>query len=179
MSAASKAPTRRVVFALGSNLGNRFELLQGAVDALAETPGLRLVAVSPVYESDPVGGPEQPDYLNAVVLAEGAGSPRSLLARAHELENAAGRQRSVPNGPRTLDVDVIAVGDMVVDELDLQVPHPRASERSFVLVPWSTVDAEAELPGVGPVAVLAERVGETGVRRRHDLDLVIAAAGRP
>jgi 2-amino-4-hydroxy-6-hydroxymethyldihydropteridine diphosphokinase len=168
-------PLRTVVLALGSNLGDRLETLQGAVDALADTPGLRVVAVSPVYETDPVGGPDQPDYLNAVVLAEGRHSPRLLLERALAVEAAFDRVREVRRGPRTLDVDVIAVGDEVVAEPDLEVPHPRAAERAFVLVPWLDVDPAAELPGAGPVARLVERLGRDGVRRRPDLDLVAPA----
>ena len=164
-----------MVLSLGSNLGDRLENLQGAVDALADTPGLAMLAVSPVYETDPVGGPEQPDYLNAVVVAEGELSPRTLLERALAIENAFDRVRDVRWGPRTLDVDVVAVGDLVVDDPDLQVPHPRAAERAFVLVPWLDVDAAAELPGAGPVAALVERVPVDGVRRRDDLDLVVPA----
>ena len=163
----------RVVLALGSNLGDRLEMLQGAVDALADTPELTVLAVSPVYETDPVGGPEQPDYFNVVVVAEGPHPPRTLLERALAIENAFDRIRDVRWGPRTLDVDVIAVGDLVVDEPDLQVPHPRAAERAFVLVPWLDVDAAADLPGSGPVAALLERLDSTGVRRRDDLDLVV------
>ncbi len=167
------AAVRRIVLALGSNLGDRLELLQGAVDALADTPGLRVVAVSPVYETDPVGGPDQPEYLNAVVVAEGRHSPRTLLERALAVEDAFDRVREVRWGPRTLDVDVVAVGDLVVDDEDLRVPHPRAAERAFVLVPWLDVDAAAELPGAGQVTALVERLGRDGVRRRDDLDLVV------
>jgi 2-amino-4-hydroxy-6-hydroxymethyldihydropteridine diphosphokinase len=168
---SAEEPVRRVVLALGSNLGDRLDMLQGAVDALADTPGLRLVGVSPVYETDPVGGPDQPNYLNAVVVAEGRHPPRTLLERALAVENAFDRVREVRWGPRTLDVDVIAVGDLEVHDPDLEVPHPRAAERAFVLVPWLDVDAAAELPGAGPVATLVERLGRDGVRRRDDLDL--------
>ncbi len=170
---SAEEPVRRVVLALGSNLGDRLDMLQGAVDALADTPGLRLVGVSPVYETDPVGGPDQPDYLNAVVVADGRHSARTLLERALAVENAFDRVREVRWGPRTLDVDVIAVGDLEVNDPDLEVPHPRAAERAFVLVPWLDVDAAAELPGAGPVAALVERLGRDGVRRRDDLDLVV------
>jgi 2-amino-4-hydroxy-6-hydroxymethyldihydropteridine diphosphokinase len=165
-------PVRRIVFSIGSNLGDRIELLQGAVDALADTPDLVVLAVSPVYETDPVGGPDQPDYLNAVVVAAGPHSPRTLLERALAVENAFDRVRGVRWGPRTLDVDLVAVGDLVVDEPDLQVPHPRAWERAFVLVPWLDVDAAADLPGSGRVAGLVEGLDVAGVRRRDDLDLV-------
>lgn len=166
-------PVRRVVLSLGSNLGDRLEMLQGAVDALADTPDLLVLAVSPVYETDPVGGPAQPDYLNAVLVAEGPHPTRTLLERALAVENAFDRVRDVRWGPRTLDVDLIAVGDLVVDEPDLQLPHPRAAERAFVLVPWLDVDAAAELPDAGRVADLVERLDVSGLRRRDDLDLVV------
>jgi 2-amino-4-hydroxy-6-hydroxymethyldihydropteridine diphosphokinase len=162
---------RRVVLALGSNQGERLSMLQGAVDAIADTPELTVLAVSPVYETDPVGGPEQPDYLNAVVVAEGPHSPRTLLERALAIEDAFDRTRDVRWGPRTLDVDVIAVGDLAVAEPDLVVPHPLAAERAFVLVPWQDADPAAVLPGAGPVADLVAGLDTSGVRRRDDLVL--------
>jgi 2-amino-4-hydroxy-6-hydroxymethyldihydropteridine diphosphokinase len=167
---------RRAVLALGSNEDDRPAILQGAVAALASTPGLAVVAVSPVYETDPVGGPEQPDYLNAVVLVEGDLDPRALLERSLAVEAAFARVRDVRWGPRTLDVDVVAVGDLRVDEPDLVVPHPRAAERPFVLVPWLDVDPEAVLPGAGRVADLAAGLDRTGVRSRDDLVLVVPGA---
>jgi 2-amino-4-hydroxy-6-hydroxymethyldihydropteridine diphosphokinase len=169
----TEQPVRRVVLSLGSNLGDRLELLQGAVDALTDTPDLQVLAVSPVYETDPVGGPAQPDYLTAVLVAEGPHSPRTLLERALAVENAFDRVRDVRWGPRTLDVDLVAVGDLVLDEPDLQLPHPRAGERAFVLVPWLDVDAAAALPGAGPVADLVERLDVSVLRRRDDLDRVV------
>jgi 2-amino-4-hydroxy-6-hydroxymethyldihydropteridine diphosphokinase len=162
---------RRVVLALGSNQGERLSMLQGAVDAIADTPELTVLAVSPVYQTDPVGGPEQPDYLNAVVVAEGPHSPRTLLERALAIEDAFDRTRDVRWGPRTLDVDVIAVGDLAVAEPDLVVPHPLAAERAFVLVPWQDADPAAVLPGAGPVADLVAGLDTSGVRRRDDLVL--------
>jgi 2-amino-4-hydroxy-6-hydroxymethyldihydropteridine diphosphokinase len=162
---------RRVVLALGSNQGERLSMLQGAVDALADTPELALLAVSPVYETDPVGGPDQPDYLNAVVVAESSHSPRTLLERALAIEDAFDRTREIRWGPRTLDVDVVAVGDLAVDEPDRVVPHPLAAERAFVLVPWHDADPSAVLPGAGPVAELLARLDASGVRRRDDLVL--------
>lgn len=167
---------RPIVLSLGSNLGDRLEMLQGALDALADTPGLQLRAVSPVYETDPVGGPDQDDYLNVVVLAAGRLDPRTLLERALAVENAFDRVREIRWGPRTLDVDVVKVGDLVVDEPDLQVPHPRAGDRAFVLVPWLDVDPAAELPAAGAVTQLVERLDTTGVRRRDDLELVLPDA---
>jgi len=130
----------RAYLGLGSNLGDRAAHLRRAVDALGSTPGIDMLAVSPVYETTPVGGPPQPDYLNAVVAIDTSLSPRQLLEVAQRLEAGADRVRSVRWGPRTLDVDVLLVGDAVVDEADLVVPHPRMTERAFVLVPLADLD---------------------------------------
>ena len=169
----STAPRRRAVLALGSNQGDRAAVLQGAVDALADAPGLTVLAVSRVYETDPVGGPEQPDYLNAIVLAESELGPRELLDTAHTVESTFGRVRGARWGPRTLDVDVVAVGDLQVAEPDVVVPHPRAAERAFVLVPWLDVDPAAEVPGRGRVADLLGGLDRSGVRQRDDLVLEV------
>jgi 2-amino-4-hydroxy-6-hydroxymethyldihydropteridine diphosphokinase len=130
----------RAYLGIGTNLGDRLAHLQGAVDGVAATPGVDVVAVSPVYETAPVGGPPQPDYLNAVVAVETARAPSELLALAHRLEADADRVRLERWGPRTLDVDVLLVGDLRVDEPDLVVPHPRMTERAFVLVPLADLD---------------------------------------
>ncbi|MFC6577466.1 2-amino-4-hydroxy-6-hydroxymethyldihydropteridine diphosphokinase [Planomonospora parontospora] len=160
----------RAVLALGGNLGDRLATLQGGLDALAATPGLDLVAVSPVYETDPVGGPEQGPYLNAVAVAETSLTPRELLARAQEAENAFGRVRTERWGARTLDVDLISVGEVVSGDPELTLPHPRAHERAFVLVPWLQADPDATLGGT-PVAELLAGLDKTGVRLRADLTL--------
>ncbi|MFC4057270.1 2-amino-4-hydroxy-6-hydroxymethyldihydropteridine diphosphokinase [Planomonospora corallina] len=160
----------KAVLALGGNLGDRFATLQGGLDLLAAAPGLEVTAVSPVYETDPVGGPEQGPYLNAVVVAETSLAPRELLARAQETENAFGRVRTERWGARTLDVDLIAVGEVVSDDPELILPHPRAHERAFVLVPWVQADPEAVLAG-RPVAELLAGLDKTGVRLRADLVL--------
>jgi 2-amino-4-hydroxy-6-hydroxymethyldihydropteridine diphosphokinase len=125
---------------IGSNLGDRLGYLQLAVDALAAADGLRIVGVSPVYETAPVGGPDQPEYLNAVVALDTSRSARSLLELAHAIEADAERVRDVRWGPRTLDVDILLVGDERVDEPDLVVPHPRMAERAFVVVPLADLD---------------------------------------
>jgi dihydroneopterin aldolase/2-amino-4-hydroxy-6-hydroxymethyldihydropteridine diphosphokinase len=156
------------VLSLGSNLGDRLGHLQAAVDVLRAF-GLR--AVSPVYETDPVGGPEQEPYLNAVVLVDGA-APRRLLELGQALEASRRRERTVRWGPRTLDVDVIVAGAAVLDDPDLVLPHPRAHERAFVLVPWLAIDPTATLPGHGPVADLVAALDTSGVRRRDDLELM-------
>jgi 2-amino-4-hydroxy-6-hydroxymethyldihydropteridine diphosphokinase len=161
-----------VVLALGSNLGDRQDILQGAVDAIVGLPGVRVTAVSPVYETVPVGGPAQPDYLNAVVLADSALSARELLDRLHEVEAAFDRVRVVRWGPRTLDIDIITVDGQTSDDPQLTLPHPRAHERAFVLAPWRDVDPDAALPGRGPVAELLAKADQAGLRRSA-LSLVI------
>ncbi len=161
-----------VVLALGSNLGDRETTLREAVSALRAV--LDAVRVSPVVETDPVGGPEQGDYLNAVVLGRSGAAPRALLDRCRRIEAAHGRQRTERWGSRTLDVDVVAVGDLVASDAELSLPHPRAHERAFVLAPWAELDPAAVLPGPsgGRVAALAAAAQDAGgVRRRPDIDL--------
>jgi 2-amino-4-hydroxy-6-hydroxymethyldihydropteridine diphosphokinase len=155
----------RVVLSLGSNVGDRVAALRSALAALPVPGGLRVIAVSPVYETVPVGGPPQPDYLNAVLVADTDLAPHALLAHARAVEAAHGRRRPDRRwGPRPLDVDVVAYGELRQTDPDLTLPHPRAHERAFVLAPWADVDPAAELPGQGPV-------GTEGVRRRDDLAL--------
>lgn len=155
---------RRAVLALGANLGDRAATLRGAVHALAAQPEVRVVDVSSVYETDPVGGPEQPRYLNAVVLVATTLSPEGLLEAAHRVEAAYGRVRDVRWGARTLDVDLVTVGELTRSAPELTLPHPRAHERAFVLAPWLDVDPAAQLPGHGPVSALLARVDTSGVR---------------
>ncbi|HEX5586018.1 MAG TPA: 2-amino-4-hydroxy-6-hydroxymethyldihydropteridine diphosphokinase [Acidimicrobiia bacterium] len=133
-------PTRRAYLGIGSNLGDRAAHLQAAVDGLAVTPGINVVAVSPVYETTPVGGPPQDDYLNAVVAVDTALAARELMEVGQGLEAAAHRVRRERWGPRTLDVDVLLVGEEQIHEPDLEVPHPRLGERAFVVVPLSDLD---------------------------------------
>jgi 2-amino-4-hydroxy-6-hydroxymethyldihydropteridine diphosphokinase len=134
--------TRRAYLGIGSNLGNRLGYLQLAVDALDAADDVRVVGVSSVYETAPVGGPAQPEYLNAVVALETSRSARALLELAHEIEAEGERVRDVRWGPRTLDVDILLVGDDRVDEPDLVVPHPRMAERAFVVVPLADLDPD-------------------------------------
>ena len=161
------------VLSLGSNLGNRLETLQGAVDALADTPGLRIKGVSPVYETEPWGVDpgSQPSYFNAVVVLKTTLPPSSLLERAHAVEEAFHRVRDERWGARTLDVDIVAYADVVSDDPVLTLPHPRAHERAFVLAPWYDLDPEAQLPGRGPVADLLGTLARQGVVPRQDLEL--------
>jgi 2-amino-4-hydroxy-6-hydroxymethyldihydropteridine diphosphokinase len=165
--------THRVALALGANLGDRLQTLRAAVAEVGAADGVVLVAVSPVYETDPVGGPaDQPAYLNAVLVADCALDPGGLLALAHSVEDAHGRVRVERWGARTLDVDVLAVDAVTSDDPQLTLPHPRAHERAFVLVPWADVDPDFVVPGRGRVRDLlgalpaADRSGvrATGLR---------------
>ena len=147
---------RRAHLGLGSNLGDRLAFLQGAVDVLDATTGITVAAVSRVYETAPVGGPEQGPYLNAVVALDTELEPAALLAVARRIEDEAQRRRAERWGPRTLDVDVLLVGDERVDSPDLTVPHPRLWERGFVLAP---------LADVAPTLVSVPPGGWPGVHR--------------
>jgi 2-amino-4-hydroxy-6-hydroxymethyldihydropteridine diphosphokinase len=153
----------RAFLGMGSNLGDRAALLRGAVAALADVDAVRVVAVSPVYETDPVGGPEQGAFLNVVVELDTALGARALLAECQRLEAGAERVRTVRWGPRTLDVDVLWVEGEEVDEPDLQVPHPRMWERRFVLAPLADL-----APDLVPPRVLAASAG--AVRRLGPLE---------
>lgn len=144
------------VVALGANLGDRLATLQGALDDLGGFEGVRLREVSPVVETAPVGGPEQPDYLNAVVLLETTLSPLELLAACQQVEAEHGRTRAVRWGARTLDLDLIVYDRLVADSPQLALPHPRAAQRAFVLDPWLAVDPGATLPGTGGDVPIAE-----------------------
>lgn len=166
-------PLRKVVYSLGSNLGDRLNNLQGAVDAIRDTPDVIVVDVSSVYETEAVGGPaDSPPFLNLVVVAESTLEPRTLLERALAIEDAFGRERDGKWAPRTLDVDLIMVGNSTSEVDDMRLPHPLAGERAFVLLPWLEVDSLGEIPGVGRVADLAASVtGTEGVVRRQDLEI--------
>jgi len=154
----------RAVLSVGANLGDRLGTLQGCVQAIAELPDTDVLAISPLYETAPVGGPPQPDYLNAVVLIQTGLPPRGLLDAVHAIEARFGRVRAERFGPRTLDIDIVDYAGQVSDEEDLTLPHPRAHQRAFVLAPWHDVDPGAELPGHGPVAALLAALDRTGVR---------------
>jgi 2-amino-4-hydroxy-6-hydroxymethyldihydropteridine diphosphokinase len=169
----------RAVLGIGSNLGDRLAHLRSAVAGLGDA----VLAVSGVYETAPWGDADQPPYLNAAVLAaDAAAGPRDWLARARGLEQVAGRVRDParPLGPRTLDVDVIAVWDdagepAYCDDPDLTLPHPRAHLRAFVLRPWIDVEPYGRLPGHGWLTDLLKAEPVAGdlaeIRPRADLRL--------
>lgn len=140
-----RSPTTRAFLGLGSNLGDRWGHLRRAVDQLRAGGRTPVTAVSRVYETDPVGGPDdQGRYLNLVVeLAVPVGSdPYPLLEECHRLEAAAGRLRTVRWGPRTLDVDILWIDGVVLDDPELTIPHPRWRERAFVLAPLAELAAD-------------------------------------
>ena len=154
----------RAVLSAGTNLGDRLGTLQACVQAIGRLPDTDVLAISPVYETAPVGGPPQPDYLNAVLLIHTGLPPRDLLDAIHGLEAGFGRVRAERFGPRTLDIDIICYAGQVGDDPELTLPHPRAHERAFVLAPWHDIDPGAELPGHGPVAGLLAGLDRAGVR---------------
>ncbi|WP_028660282.1 2-amino-4-hydroxy-6-hydroxymethyldihydropteridine diphosphokinase [Nocardioides insulae] len=168
-------PIRRAVLSLGSNLGERMAALQGAVSALADTPDVWVTDVSPVYETEPVDSPEGAGkYLNAVVLLDTTMSAARLLDRALAIEDAFDRERTdVQNAPRTLDVDLIVVGERINHDDFLTLPHPRASGRAFVLKPWHDVEPDATIPGNGAIADLLDKVAKDTITLREDLALEI------
>ena len=159
---------RHAVLCVGSNLGDRLGTLQECVNAIGRLPDTDVLAISPVYQTAPVGGPEQPDYLNAVLVLQTGLRPAELLAAAHRIEADSGRVRKERFGPRTLDIDIISYAGELSSDQALTLPHPRAHERAFVLAPWHDIEPDAEIPGRGPVASLLGRVGLTGIRRLPD-----------
>lgn len=146
----------KAVIALGSNLGNRELYIDSAVAELAKV--IEITHLSTNHETDPVGGPEQPKYLNAIAIAETELDPRELLIIMLEIENRLGREREVHWGPRTIDLDLIVFGDEVINSEVLVLPHPRAHERKFVLEPWLEIDPGAYIPGIGEIESILQRI---------------------
>jgi 2-amino-4-hydroxy-6-hydroxymethyldihydropteridine diphosphokinase len=145
----------KAVIALGSNLGNRELYIDSAVAELAKI--IEITHLSTNHETDPVGGPEQPKYLNAIAIAETELDPRELLIVMLEIENKLGRKREVHWGPRTIDLDLIVFGDEIIDSETLVLPHPRAHERKFVLEPWLEIEPDAYIPGIGEIENILQR----------------------
>ncbi|WP_020669743.1 2-amino-4-hydroxy-6-hydroxymethyldihydropteridine diphosphokinase [Amycolatopsis nigrescens] len=159
------------VLSLGSNLGDRHGFLKLAVDGLRDV----LVAVSGVYETEPWGVTDQPDFLNAVCLVRDPGRDHwAWLRTAQELERLAGRVRERHWGPRTLDVDVVVVDEVRSADPELLLPHPGTPDRATVLIPWLEIEPDAELPDHGPVRELLAALpaaDRAGVHPRPDLSL--------
>lgn len=148
---------KRVVIALGSNLGDRESTIESAIDLLKEF--VVVDKVSTLIETDPVGGPEQGSYINGVLLGRTSLAPEELMKKLLEVEAGLGRVRSVPNAPRTIDLDLIDYEAVVIDSPTLTLPHPRAFERHFVIKPWLEIDPEALLVGHGRLQEIAARNG--------------------
>ena len=146
----------RAVIALGSNLGDRESYIQSALKEMATF--LTIERVSTLIETKPVGGPSQGDFLNAVVLGACELEADELLKKLMEIEKNLGRVREEINGPRTIDLDIISMGDLVIQSENLSLPHPRAHLRRFVLEPWLEVDPEAQLVGRGSVKELLRSI---------------------
>lgn len=134
-----------------------------ALDELDQVPGTRVVARSSLYRTAPVGYADQPAFVNAVAQVDTALQPKALLRALLDLEQLHGRRRSVPNAPRTLDLDLLLYGDSVIADAELTLPHPRMHERAFVLAPLAEIAANEVVPGRGRVAELLDRVDRSGV----------------
>ena len=167
----------KVALALGSNLGDRAANVQHALDALIDSEVLTNVAVSSIYETKPVGGPDQGPYLNAVVLGASHLEPEELLTAIHQIEDELGRVREVHWGPRTVDIDILAYSDEVLNTADLVIPHPRAHERAFVLIPWSELDAQFVIAGHGTVQECLAGFSRDGVELYSDAVLHVRNGG--
>lgn len=150
---------------IGGNIGDVEPTLRSAVYDLHRIDGIDVLACSPLMRTAPVGGPQQPDFLNAVLQVSTTLAPRELLAACQGIEMVHGRERIVENGPRTLDIDLLAFGDAFFDEDDVVVPHPRAHSRGFVMIPWAYIAPDAVMPGPrgGRVGDLATALGHEGV----------------
>lgn len=152
------------VLALGSNLGKSANTLSQAVAELADNPQMELTRISPVVQTEPVGGPEQPDYLNMVIEVQTRLAPLELLDLCQHVEATHHRRRAERWGARTLDIDIITYGTLKYDDERLTIPHPRASERAFVLQPWAWMDPEAHLAGRLVAELAAQAADRDGLR---------------
>lgn len=161
------APAVTAWIGVGANLGEAAATVRAAITALGEVGGVRLLQSSSLYRSTPMGpGVEgQPDYINAVVGVQTALAPAALLDVLFAVELHFGRQRSVRNAARTLDLDLLLYGEEIIDQPALQVPHPRMHERAFVLLPLAEVAPDTLIPGRGRVDVLAQALPDQGVTR--------------
>lgn len=158
----------RAVIALGGNIDGPASHVTRAFDEIARLPGTTLLARSSLYRTAPVGYAEQPAFINACALVETTLAPRPLLEALLAIERAHGRVRDLPNGPRSLDLDIVLYGDRAVEEPGLVIPHPRAHERGFVLEPLLEVFPEAVFPGLGPAASFRAAAAGQGIERLEE-----------
>jgi 2-amino-4-hydroxy-6-hydroxymethyldihydropteridine diphosphokinase len=152
-----------VLLSLGANLGNREQTLRTAAELLGKV--LAEAACSSLYETDPVGYTDQPPFVNCAVRGLYAGTPEELFLYCKQIETRLGRRPRARWHEREIDIDIVVFGSLHLQSDILQIPHPRAFERAFVLVPAAEIAPEAEVPGLGPVAELLARVDTSRVRR--------------
>lgn len=157
------AQTHTACVALGANIGEPLRQIEAGFTALAALPGTRLIARSSLYRSAPVGYADQPDFINAVALIETTLTPHALLDAVLAIERVNGRVREFPNAPRTLDLDIVLYGDVILQEPGLTIPHARMLERAFVMVPLAEIAPDVVVPGQGKVSDLARRVDAASV----------------
>lgn len=157
------AQTHTACVALGANIGEPLRQIEAGFAALAALPGTRLLARSSLYRSAPVGYADQPDFINAMAMIETALAPHALLDAVLTIERVNGRVREFPNAPRTLDLDIVLYGDVVLQEPGLTIPHARMLERAFVMVPLAEIAPDVVVPGQGKVSDLAKRVDAASV----------------
>lgn len=167
MNSAKSVPID-VFIALGSNLDNPVSQVLRAFDAIASLPATELCSRSSLYFSKPVGYADQPDFINAVMKINTRFSPKRLLAALLDMEQRQGRERSFRNAPRVIDLDILLYDQMVQNDSELTLPHPRMHERAFVLIPLLEIAPEISIPGHGPAARCLKNTPDQGVRRVDD-----------
>jgi 2-amino-4-hydroxy-6-hydroxymethyldihydropteridine diphosphokinase len=165
MSAGDASDIVRAYVGMGSNLEDPLRQIESAMAALERLPASRLVACSALYWSEPVGPPGQPRYVNAAACIGTGLSAQGVLHELQAVERQQGRVRGQRWGARTLDLDLLVYGDLVIDTPELTVPHPRLHERAFVLIPLHDIEPGLSIPGVGTVAELCRAIDRGGVRR--------------
>lgn len=166
---SAQRPCARAFVALGANIGEPVQHLRAAVRDLDALPGTRVVARSSLYRSAPVGLLDQPDFINAVVAVDTTLAPLALLRHLLAVEAVHGRVRSIPNAPRTLDLDLLLHGDCVQVDTELTLPHPRMHERAFVLLPLLEIAPDLHLPGLGRAHGFLDQVADQDIHRFETL----------
>jgi 2-amino-4-hydroxy-6-hydroxymethyldihydropteridine diphosphokinase len=151
----------KVYISLGSNMGDRLDNLRDALQKLHNTAGIKVINISQVYETEPVGYEDQDWFYNAVALLEVELSPLELLKLMMATEQELGRKRLIHWGPRTIDLDILLYDDLVINQKDLIIPHPRMAERAFVMVPLSEIAPEVEVPGEGKAMVITNNLPDS------------------
>ncbi|MBM3690669.1 MAG: 2-amino-4-hydroxy-6-hydroxymethyldihydropteridine diphosphokinase [Actinobacteria bacterium] len=161
----------KAILSIGSNLGDKGGYLQFALDKITNLPNTQIIKASSIYETAPQVNLDQPTFFNVVLEIETGFEARELLFQFRAIEALANRERSIKNGPRTLDIDIISYEDLSIQEENLTLPHPRAHKRQFVLIPWMEIDPEAQLGEHGLIANLSNGLDDQGVVKVSELRL--------